>query len=188
MYIEERLERLSEKIKEKDFLEGKGLGNEVPFWIFDYPPENELLVRSTITNIIQSAKKQGINVCLIDLYKQSLEAISGKVSMEKIIQLENGKGTEILQKKLKLLIKPETIKREIQKKIQKEEYGLIFLTGVGKVWPLLRSHSILNNLQSIETGVPLVMFYPGIYSGNDLSLFGRFKDGNYYRAFRLIVD
>lgn len=188
MNIEDRLERLSDKIMEKDFLEGKGLGNEVPFWIFDYPPEDELLVRSSLTNIIQNSSKNGIHTCHIDLYKQSIEAIASKVSMEKIIQLENEKGTEYLLKKLKLLIKPEFIKNDIQKKMQKEKFDLIFLSGVGKIWPLLRSHSILNNLQSIENGVPLVMFYPGIFSGSDLSLFERFKDGNYYRAFRLIVD
>ena len=39
------------------------------------------------------------------------------------------------------------------------------LSGVGSVWPLLRSHSLLNNLQPVMGKTPLVMFYPGRYDG-----------------------
>ena len=186
--IEVRLEQLKEKIKEEDFLKGKGLGNEVPFWIFDYPPEMEVLVRDTVQKIIKNAKARSLNICEIDLYRISLQLLFKKVHIDNIYNLESEKGSDNLLQKLKLALKSDTMKREIQKLIQKEKYNLIFLTGVGNIWPILRSHTILNNLQTIEDGVPLVLFYPGKYDGNEIRLFNKFKDANYYRAFQLIPE
>ena len=78
-----------------------------------------------------------------------------------------------------------------------EEHDLVFISGVGSAYPLLRSHTLLNNLHSIMGKTPLVMFYPGSYDQKTLRLFGksglvggthedRKKSANYYRAFRLI--
>ena len=67
-----------------------------------------------------------------------------------------------------------------------DQNDLVIVSGVGGVWPLLRSHSLLNNLQSVMGQTPLVMFYPGRYDGQSLRLFGKLKNNNYYRAFRLV--
>jgi hypothetical protein len=69
---------------------------------------------------------------------------------------------------------------------QAEGSDIVFLTGVGKVWPMVRSHNILNNLHNILDKVPVIMFFPGNYDGAELKLFNKLKDDNYYRAFRLI--
>ena len=188
MKLEVRLEKLKEKIKEEDFLKGRGLGNEVPFWIFDYPPEMEIVVRDTIQKIIKNAKAHSLNICEIDLYRISLQILFNKVNIDKIYNLESEKGSDRLLQKLKMALKSDTMKIEIQKLINKEQYNLIFLTGVGNIWPILRSHSILNNLQTVEDGVPLVLFYPGKYDGNEIRLFNKFKDANYYRAFQLFPE
>jgi len=88
---------------------------------------------------------------------------------------------------MKLMLKPEILKNTIQQKMDENTgFQIIFLNGVGKAWPIVRSHTILNNLQPILGNIPLVTFYPGKFSGFDLSLFGKIKDANYYRAFRLI--
>jgi hypothetical protein len=68
-----------------------------------------------------------------------------------------------------------------------EEADIVIMTGVGNAWPLLRSHTLLNNLHALMEKTPLVMFYPGVYDGQGLSLFGCVEDRNYYRAFRLVV-
>lgn len=188
MNFENRLDLLKNKVREKEFLSGKGLGNEVPFWIFDYPPEKEILMRDTVRRIITACKKESISVKEIDLYDLCLSILFQKVPEEKIRQLETDKGSEVLYKKLKLMLKPEIIRKEIKKQLDSERFDLIFVTGVGKVWPLQRSHIILNNLQTIIQGTTLVMFYPGRYSENELSFFSKFKDANYYRAFRLIPE
>ena len=189
MRLEGRLELLKEKVQEDDFLSARGLGNEIPFWIFDYPPEKELLVRETIDKITATLKRRSVNVVVIDLYEMCLELLENKISADKIFEFETKKGSDELLKKLKIMLKPETFKKEIQMKIESNgAVQLIFLTGVGKAWPLVRSHSILNNLQPLMGNVPLVTFYPGEYDKHELSLFGKFKDANYYRAFRLINE
>ena len=189
MKLEERLELLKQKVQEDDFLSAKGLGNEIPFWIFDYPPEKELLVRETVNKMIHNLKKRSVNVLVIDLYEICLELLEDKISAEKILEFENKKGSDELLNKLKIMLKPETVKKVIQTRIESGgNIQLMFLTGVGKAWPLVRSHSILNNLQPLMGNVPLVTFYPGEYDNHELSLFGKFKDANYYRAFRLITE
>ena len=64
--------------------------------------------------------------------------------------------------------------------------SVVFLTGVGKCHPIIASHNILNNLHQVLDSVPVVLFYPGEYSGQDLKLFGTMDSHNYYRAFRLV--
>ena len=67
--------------------------------------------------------------------------------------------------------------------------SIILITGVGKAYPIVRSHTILNNLQSIFRKNPVVMMYPGRYeikNAMTLRLFERLDDDNYYRAFPLV--
>ena len=66
------------------------------------------------------------------------------------------------------------------------ENAIVFLTGVGKCYPLLRSHNVLNNLHQSYLRAPVVMFFPGTYNEQELILFNEIKDDNYYRAFRLV--
>jgi hypothetical protein len=189
MKVEKRLELLKQKVQEDDFLCARGLGNEIPFWIFDYPPEKELLVRETVDMLTQNLKKNSINVLVIELYEMCLELLENQISVDKIHDFENKKGSDELLNKLKIMLKPEIVKNAIQAKMTAGgDIQLMFLTGVGKAWPLVRSHSILNNLQPVLGNVPLVTFYPGEYDNHELSLFGKFKDANYYRAFQLINE
>jgi len=189
MSIERRIESLKKKIVEDDFLKGRGLGNEIPFWIFDYPPENELLIRHSIKKIEEILAGKSIGFVEVDLYEMCLEILDGKIKSDKLIQYETRKGSDDLLKKVKIILKSDTVKKAVQEKMNaQDDVRVVFLTGIGKVWPLIRSHSILNNLQPIMGNVPLVVFYPGKYDNYELSLFGKFKDANYYRAFRMINE
>jgi hypothetical protein len=188
MKLEERLELFKEKIKTTDFLECKGLGNEIPYWIFDYEPEKELLVRDTIEKMVTSFEtKYSLKIIEINLYDLCLKILSQKLSDEKIIQFEKKKGSDALLEKIRLILNQDATKKEISEILQ-GNYDIIFLTGVGNAWPMVRAHSVLNNLHSVTGKKPLVMFYPGKFSGLDLSLFGEFKSKNYYRAFRLMPE
>ncbi len=187
MILEERLDLLKDELQKEDFLKARGLGNEVPFWIFDYPPEEELLVRDTVSRIISNLESRSIGVLEIDLYELCVEIATKKIGEEKLIDFERTKGSDKLLKNLKLTLKPDGLKTVIQQRMDEAaDFHIIFLTGVGKAWPMMRSHTILNNLQPVLGNIPLVTFYPGKFSGFDLSLFGKFRDANYYRAFRLI--
>ncbi|AKB55573.1 hypothetical protein A9239_01980 [Methanosarcina sp. A14] len=188
MKLEERLELFKEKIKTDDFLKCKGLGNEIPYWIFDYEPENELLVRDTISKLISGFEsKHSIKIIEINLYNLCLKILNQKLTDEKLIKFEKKKGSDALLEKVRLILNQETTKKEISE-ILNVDYDLIFLTGIGNAWPMVRAHSILNNLYSVTGKKPLVLFYPGKFSGLDLSLFGEFKTKNYYRAFRLMPE
>ena len=70
---------------------------------------------------------------------------------------------------------------------QPGQHDLVLVFGVGSVWPLLRSHSLLNNLHPLMGNTPLVMFYPGKYDQLTLQLFGILAIKNYYRAFKLVL-
>ena len=188
MQIEERLEKLLDKIYSPDFIQGRGLGNEVPFWILDYPPENELVVRYFINRTILQSKDRSLSILEIDLYKLSLKILNEKGHLEKVLDLENKKTSEYLFSKLKSSISTEKINNEIKTMLEEFSPDLIFITGVGKIWPIIRSHKLLNHLQIVVENITLIMFYPGVYGGNDLRFFGKFTDGNYYRAFRLVPD
>ena len=64
--------------------------------------------------------------------------------------------------------------------------GVLFLTGIGKCHPIIAAHNILNNLHQVMDTIPVVMFYPGAYSGQDLKLFGTMESQNYYNALKLV--
>lgn len=69
---------------------------------------------------------------------------------------------------------------------QAADQDVIFLHGVGSVWPVLRAHKLLNKLHALLGHKPVVLFYPGEYNGQTLTLFNRITSNNYYRAFTLV--
>ena len=78
----------------------------------------------------------------------------------------------------------------IAEQLKAIEFDVLFLTGVGEVFPYIRSHNVLNNLQSTAKDKPTVIFFPGAYSytaeaGSSLDLFDRLHDDKYYRAFNI---
>jgi len=186
MNIERKIDLLKQEIKKKDFLSGKRMGGEIPFHIFDYLPEDELFIRQETHKIIKQLQKENVVIVEIDLYELCLKIIESKGYTKNVIELEKTKGSDKLLKKLKVMLDFDLINTEIQKILQ-NKYHVVFFTGIGKVWPILRSHNLLNNIQNIIEK-PLILFYPGKYTGQDLSLFGLLKSSNYYRANKIIND
>lgn len=184
--LKKRLKKISDRIKEDKFIEGRGLGNEISFYIFDYDPKDELEVRDFI-KILHKEFNNGLynrRIIEFDLYKMLIEITKEKRIFDRIFDMEERQGKDALFKAMTTFAKPDIFLQKIKE--QMGEHNVVFLTGVGKVYPFVRSHSILNNLQEVLDKVPVILFYPGQYSGQDLQLFGKFKDDNYYRAFRLV--
>ena len=78
----------------------------------------------------------------------------------------------------------------ISQKMDSAEFQVMFLDGVGRVFPFIRSHNILNTLQKSAKAQPTLMCFPGEYShslekGASLDVFGRLHDDKYYRAFNI---
>lgn len=188
--IHERLDQILPKIMDQRFREGRGLGNEIGFYIFDYDPEDELTVREHIAFLRQKVNNDNSEITIreFDLFDITIEILESKGYLEKVFSMESEKGTSAIlnpiKNTLRLTQKNDLIVDYIRTRIKDND--VVFLTGVGKVWPIIRSHTILNNLHAVVDNVPLVMFYPGTYSGQDLHLFDEISDQNYYRAFTLV--
>lgn len=189
--IDERLNRIEGIIKKDSFRRNKGLGNEVGYYIFDYDPQNELKVREYISylkNKINNNSNSSFDLIEFDLYNIIIEILQEKGYLKKSFEFEKNKGRNFAKKAIKNLLKLSSESNLIVNHIKDNtpKNSVVFLTGVGKSYPLLRSHNVLNNLHQVLDEVPVVMFFPGRYSGNELILFGTIHDTNYYRAFPLV--
>lgn len=188
--LEERLDQAEAKIRKPSFRENKGLGNEVGYYIFDYAPEHEMKVRERVKYVEQkySTEMEGFKVVVFDLYDIMIGILEEKGYLEKCYEFEQKKGLERIQKAIGNTLRITAADSLIVSYIQEHtpENSVVFLVGIGKCYPILRSHTILNNLHQVVDHVPVVMFYPGKYDGQELDLFGEIKDDNYYRAFKLV--
>lgn len=184
--INERLDQIIPKMQEKKFLEGTGLGNEINFRIFDYDPEDELLVRDKVKRIKKyfDVPDSPIKIAEFDLYKMLIEMAKKEGVFEDLFELEKNEGTDELFIALVDFAKPEYFIEKIEE--ESINCNTLFITGIGKIFPLVRSHSILNNLHEVIENKPVVLFFPGTYDLQSLSLFNKIKDDNYYRAFQLV--
>jgi hypothetical protein len=188
--IYDRLDKILPTIMDQRFRANKGLGNEIGFYIFDYDPKDEMAVREHIVFLKQKINNDSIDINIkeFDLYEIMLEILDSKSYLEKVFDIEEKKGTAAILKPIKntlrLTQKNDLVVEYIREKVEGND--IVFLTGVGKIWPIIRSHTVLNVLHSVIDHVPLIMFYPGTYSGQDLHLFDEVSDQNYYRAFKLV--
>ena len=188
--LEERFDRAEEMIQKPSFRENKGLGNEVGYYIFDYPAVRELYVRERIDYMIQKNAKSSDDYKLVefDLYELIISILKDKGYLEKCYDFEKKKGFERVTKSISNMLKITSSDNLIVNYIKDNipDKAIIFITGIGKCYPILRSHTVLNNLHQVIDNVPVVMFFPGNYDGQELVLFGEIKDDNYYRAFKLV--
>lgn len=187
--IHKRIDEILPRIADPYFRQNKGLGDEIGFYIFDYDPKYELLIRDRVKFIEEKAKKAyGLNIIEFDLYDIILNILKSKGYLEKNFEMEKKKGSKYVlnatKKALRLTLKNDLMVGYIANRIGGSD--IIFLTGVGKSWPIIGSYGVLNNLHRVIEKQPLVMFFPGTYDGGSLMLFNILKDDNYYRAFQLI--
>ncbi len=186
--LKDRLNQVLPRLQSDELLQNSGLGNEIGFYIFDYPAEDELEVREYIRFILEQLpkRKPHIRVKHINLFALIVNHLKDRNLLDRAIKLQKEKGDEALRKALKYPLHEEKIAKAFIEEAQPKNHDLILMSGVGSAYPVLRSHTLLNNLHPLMEGVPLVVFYPGIYDGQGLRLFGRLGERNYYRAFRLV--
>lgn len=182
-----RLDALREKLTDEAFLSNQGLSNEVGLYVFAYSPKDEMPVRHFLRTICKDAPGSpgGYRVLSYDLYEILLAICRERRVLERIPQLEAQRGEAFARTQIQRIAPPEAY-------VQRMTYGehrhgdVVMISGVGRVFPYMRSHNILNNLQPVFDDVPVILFYPGEYNGQTLTLFERFTDDNYYRAFNLV--
>lgn len=186
--LDERLDKILKRIISDEFLRGAGIGNEIAFYIFDYPPEHELQVRSHIRFLLEHIPKQRSNLRVkhVNLFDFVLEYLRNRNLLNKALEMQRQKGSDALKKALAGPLHESKLASYFADVAQPAQHDLVLISGVGSVWPLLRSHTLLNNLHPVMGQTPVLMFYPGRYDGQSLQLFKRLKNNNYYRAFRLV--
>ena len=187
----ERLNQILPRITSRDFLDSKGLGNEIGFWIFDYPPEREMEVRDFLSSTVFPAlSKPNANVRfdVINLLDMVVELLQERNLLDKAIALQQNKGDEGVLPALRSVLKEDKLAQKIASKLDISSLDLLVLTGVGAVYPMLRTHTLLSALHPIMGKTPLLMFFPGKYDGHSLRLFNVLGEDHYYRAFRLVPE
>lgn len=186
----ERLDEMEAAIRKPSFCQSSGRANEVNYWVFDYPPERELEVRERIEYLKNKNQKgtDGFELVIFDLYDIVIDFLEKKNFMEKCYDFEKKRGIERIVKAVNNSMKINDDDSLVVQYIRDNtpENAIVFLTGIGKCYPILRSHKVLNNLHQAFVRVPVVMFFPGTYNEQELILFNEIKDDNYYRAFRLV--
>ncbi len=184
----QRLNKILDRVTSDDFLHGKGLGNEIPFYAFDYPPERELQVRDHLDFLVAQIPKHrpGLRFYHINLFDLIIRQLKNRGFYDKALVLQRKKGDEALLKALAAPLDATKLAQVFADEVKPEEQDLVLVSGVGSAYPLLRTHNLLNNLHHRMGSTPLVLFYPGVYDGQSLRLFGILPDKPYYRAFRLV--
>ena len=189
--FEERLNQILPRLTSRDFLDSKGLGNEIGFWIFDYPPERELDMRSFLSGTILPTLKKHVPVLRaesIDLLKLVTSVLEERKLLDKVISMQLSKGDDSTLTALRSVLKEDKIAQKIASQHDIANLDLLILTGVGSVYPMLRTHTLLSALHPIMGNTPLLMFFPGRYDGHSLRLFNLLAEDHYYRAFRLVPE
>ena len=188
--LEDRLNKAESLMSKPAFRQNKGLGNEVGYYVFDYPAQYELYVRERIEYIRKKNEDSmdDYQVVVFDLYDIIIDILKTKGYLEKCYEFEKKKGFERITKSVGNMLRITSADSLIVKHIKENtpEKAIVFLVGIGKCYPILRSHTVLNILHEVIDHVPVVMFYPGKYDGQTLMLFSEIKDDNYYRAFKLV--
>lgn len=189
--FDERLNQILPRITSRDFLDSKGLGNEIGFWIFDYPPDRELDMRSFVFGtVLPALAKQvpALRADTIDLLQLVTSLLEERNLLDKAMEMQKNKGDESTLSALRSVLKEDKVAQKIAAQHDIANLDLLVLTGVGAVYPMLRTHTLLSALHPIMGNTPLLMFFPGRYDGHSLRLFNTLAEDHYYRAFRLVPE
>ncbi|MEB0114541.1 DUF1788 domain-containing protein [Variovorax sp. RTB1] len=187
--FDKRLNQVLPRLASPDVLDNRGAGGEIGFWIFDYPPENEMQMRSWLTDVIEPGlhkQKPDLRFATIDLFESVIGLLEERGLLEKAFEMQLKKGDEALLASLRSVLKEDRLAARMVDLVGAQNLDLLIVKGVGAVYPMLRTHTLLSALHPHMRDTPLLMLYPGRYDGQSLRLFNKLGDDNYYRAFRLV--
>lgn len=184
--ISTKFTHLFNVISTQRFLNKEALGGEIPFFISAYDAKQELKVGESIKLLKNKLETSGITVLELNLYDLTIEILEDKGGMQRMFDIEKVKSKDKFLRALQSTLNiHQILMPKIREKIEEANAKVYFLTGIGLVFPYIRSHNVLNNLQNIAKDAPTVAFFPGEYNGHTLNLFGLMKDDNYYRAYNI---
>lgn len=169
-----------------------GPGNEIPFYICPFAPEDQVRMAEECEVLMEELERNGVPVLEINLYDLMIELLSELLDWETLGAFEMEESKDVLLEELQstLNIKEVLIPR-LRDRLSERNFRVLFLTGIGEAYPVIRSHLILNNLQSELKDAPTVIFFPGRYaqaseSGSSLQMLCKLDEDHYYRAHNLL--
>lgn len=187
--FDERLNQVLPRLASRDVLDNKGAGGEIGFWIFDYPPESEMKMRSWLSDVIEPGlrkQKPDLKFATIDLFECVVGLLEERGLLDRAFEMQVKKGDDALLASLRSVLKEDRLAARMVELVGVSDLDLLIVKGVGSVYPMLRTHTLLSALHPLMRDTPLLMLYPGRYDGLSLRLFNKLGDDNYYRAFRLV--
>lgn len=182
--LAERLDRLKEEIQKPEFLEGKGLSNEVNIRIFCYDPSEEMVIRHFIEQITVD-QSLTCNLKEANLYRTFLEICDDKRITKGAASMEEKKGKDYLIQQIQRFANNKSFVEKMQYSPH-EKGDVLLITGVGEAYPFMRIHSLLEALQPEFPDIPILVMYPGKYDGRFVRLFDKLEPNPYYRAFNIV--
>lgn len=186
-----RFDHLLKIIGSDSFLQREGIGNEVPFFIAPFKVAESVEMERSVGQLVTKLSQKGIQVLHLNLYDvvhQMLDNATG--DWDWCLENEEKFPKKRFLEHLRGVAGSEKVVDSISQKMDDTVFDVLFLSGIGEVFPFLRSHNILHSLQKRAKTHPTVMFFPGEYThslekGASLDLFGLLQDDKYYRAFNI---
>ncbi|MFZ4537680.1 DUF1788 domain-containing protein [Propionivibrio sp.] len=185
----ERLNQILPKLTSPDLLTNQGLGNEIGFWIFDYPPEEEMVMRAFLQDVVMPTlgkHQPAIKAADVNLFDLVIGLLEERKILDKAIEMQRTQGNVKTLESLRRVLKEDKLAERLVAQHDIANLDVLLLWNVGAVYPMLRTHTLLSALHPHMKDTPLVMFYPGKYDGYSLRLFNKLSEDHYYRAFRLV--
>ncbi|RMI28954.1 DUF1788 domain-containing protein [Nocardia stercoris] len=176
-------------LRSERFLKMEGLSKEVPFFIYHFPPSWALDVedmRDRVQTKLQS--DEGRSVAEINLYDLAVELLRARGVWERVLDLEPTMDKSEFRGVLQGMLDPhDHLAPAIRARLDEVPSDMVFLTGIGEVFPFIRTHTVLENLQSVVVGRPMLVWFPGIYeftqtAGHQLRALNLGASDSYYRA------
>ncbi|MDQ0156524.1 BREX protein BrxB domain-containing protein [Robertmurraya andreesenii] len=175
----ERLKQMERRINEEGFTTPTGIGSEIPHFVFDYPAEDELIVRTYVEGVL---KRTSLNIKEINLFLFLLSLFEDDI--EELIEISEEEGYSELVHALQTVLEDQDVVVEAFVD-QVNDAEIVFITGVGNAHPLLRSSQLLKKLSNHAFRKPIILFYPGYFTGLELRLFGILQNEDQYQLSRI---
>ena len=177
-------ENLYNRLMDSDF--GKKLGGELPLFIQPLDPSKQRETEEQVKRLASRLNRKGIRVSVVNLFDLSIGILKEERILDAILESESDiPHSDTVETLDSILDISSTIIPRLQSVIESENPDYLFLSGVGSVYPFIRSHGILNNIDELTDNCKLVLFFPGQYDNMQLKLFGHIYDENYYRGINL---
>ena len=179
------------------FKKMEGLNNEVPFFVLRYKPEWEPTVDEELSRLRRRLREERYRLADIDVFALAAGFWMSSPAFGRMLSTEATlRPPERFRRALSRVIDVESvlapaIKRAVDEAGGEENVDAVLLSGVHHLFPLVRTHLLLNCLQPLLGRVPLVVTFPGSYhqspsTHSALVLFDQVSQDNYYRAFDLV--